>query len=220
MFMQFKEGAKVYSADDERVGTVDGVVLEPDTKEVTDLLVQKGFLFKEDRVVPVSLVGPATEERVTLRQDADELENLPVFEETQYVEADADAASGVRSVGWVRPLYWYPGIGAWWPAGGVAAYAKPPFVADTEKNIPEGTVSLKAGAKVIGSDGEEVGEVEEVFTEALEDRATHLLISEGLLLKEKKLVPTRWVNHVLGSEVHLSVGSAFVEGLPEYGLED
>jgi uncharacterized protein YrrD len=220
MHMQFREGAKVFSADGGRVGTVDGVVLEPDTKEVTDLLVRKGFLFQEDRVVPVSLVGPATEERVTLRQDADALDDLPVFEETRYVEADADAASGVRSEGWVRPLYWNPGIGAWWSAGGVVAYAKPPFVGETEKNIPEGTVALKVGAKVIGSDGEEVGDVEQVFTEPLEDRATHLLISEGLLLKKKKLVPTRWVSHVLESEVHLSVASTTVERLPEYKLED
>ena len=218
--MQFKEGAKVYSADGERVGTVNGVVLEPDTKDVTHLLVQNGFLFKEDRVVPVSLVGPATEERVTLRQDADDLEELPIFEEARYAGADLDEAPGVRSAGWVRPLYWYPGIGAWWSAGGVATYPKPRFVGETEKNIPEGTVALKVGAKVIGSDGEQVGDVEQVFTEPLEDRATHLLISEGLLLKDKKLIPTRWVNHVLESEVHLSVESTFVERLPEYELED
>lgn len=218
--MQFKEGAKVYSADGERVGTVNGVVLEPDTKEVTNLLVQKGFLFKEDRVVPVSLVGPATEERVTLRQDADDLDELPLFEEADYVGADLGTVLGARSVGWTRPLYWYPGIGAWWSAGGVAAYAKPPFVGETEKNIPEGTVALKVGANVIGSDGEQVGTVEQVFTETLEDRATHLLISEGLVLKDKKLIPTRWVNHVLESEVHLSVGSTFVERLPDYELGD
>jgi uncharacterized protein YrrD len=218
--MKFKEGAKVYSADGERVGTVNGVVLEPDTKDVTHLLVQKGFLFREDRVVPVSLVGPATEERVTLRQDAEVLEELPAFEESEYVGADLGTATAVTSAGWMRPLYWYPGIGAWWSAGGALSLAKPPYIGETEKNIPEGTVALKVGAKVIGSDGEEVGDVEEVFTEPLEDRATHLLISEGLLLKDKKLIPTRWVNHVFESEVHLSVESTFVERLPEYKLED
>jgi uncharacterized protein YrrD len=218
--VQFKEGAKVYSADGERVGTVDGVVLEPDTKEVTDLLMEKGFLFKEDRVVPVSLVGPANEERVTLRQDADDLDELPVFEESEYVGADLGAATAATSAGWLRPLYWYPGIGTWWSAGGAISLAKPPYFGETKKNIPEGTVALKVGAKVICSDGEQVGNVDQVITEPLEDRATHLLISEGLILKDKKLIPTRWVNHVLESEVHLSVGSTFVERLPEYELED
>ena len=52
------------------------------------------------------------------------------------------------------------------------------------------------------------------------DRATHLLISEGLILKDKKLIPTRWMTNVLEKEVHLSVESDFVESLPEYQFLD
>ena len=218
--MQFKDGAKVFSADGERVGTVSGVVLEPDTKDVTHLLVQQGFLFTEVRVVPISLVGPATEDQVTLRQQADDLQELPAFEEDHYVGAELDGPPRVRSAGWARPLYWYPGIGAWWSVPGFGAYAKPPFVGEAEKNIPEGTVALKKGAEVIGSDGEQVGEVERIFTEPLEQRATHLLISEGLILKDRKLIPTRWVTNVLEEQVHLSVESGFVERLPEYHRQD
>jgi hypothetical protein len=92
----------------------------------------------------------------------------------------------------------------------------PRYVAKTEKNIPEGTVALEEGAKVIGSDGKEVGDIERILTDPLEDRATHLLIAEGLLLKDEKLIPTQWMTQVSEHEVHLSVGSAFVESLPEY----
>lgn len=86
--MQFTEGAKVFTADGERVGAIDRVVLKPDTKEVTHLVVQKGFLFTEDKVVPMSLVGPATEDRVTLREDAGDLQALPDFEESHHVPLD------------------------------------------------------------------------------------------------------------------------------------
>lgn len=214
--MQFKEGAKVFTSDGERVGTIDRVVLEPDTKEVTHLVVKKGFVFTEDKVVPMSLVGPATEDRVTLRQDAGDLEELPAFKETHYVELDGEYGPASGSPRLVRPLYWYPPLGAWWTTGAYAAYGRPQYVARTEENIPQGTVALEEGARVISRDGQHVGDIERVFTDPLEDRATHLLISEGLILREKKLIPTRWMTHVLEDEVHLSVDSELVESLPEY----
>jgi uncharacterized protein YrrD len=217
--MQFKEGAKVLKADGERVGTIDRVVLDPDTKEVTHLVVEKGLLFTEDKVVPISLVGPATEDEVTLREDAGDLEKLPAFQESHYVPVERGPhAPGAAD--WARPVYLYPPTGAWWTTAGFGDYTKPHYVAKTEKNIPEGTVALEEGAKVIGSDGERVGDVERIFTDPLEERATHLLISEGLILKEKKLVPTGWMSNVFEDEVHLSVDSDFVESLPEYQLQD
>jgi uncharacterized protein YrrD len=213
--MQFTEGAKVVTADGERVGTIDRVILKPDTKEVTHLVVQKGFLFTEDKVVPMSLVGPATEERVTLREDAGDLEKLPDFQEAHYVPADRGKRP-TSAEDRARSLYWYPPSGAWWEIGGYANYAKPAYVVETKKNIPEGTVAVQEGAKVIGSDGEHIGDIERIFTDPLEDRATHLLIAEGLILKEKRLIPTGWMSTVLEDEVHLSVDSQFVESLPEY----
>lgn len=219
--MQFAEGAKVFTADGEKVGTIDRVVLEPDTKEVTHLVVQKGFLFTEDKVVPMSLVGSATEDRVTLREDAGDLEKLPDFQEAFYVPVEPapprrDLQPVPSSPRWARSLYFYPPLGSWWMIAGYADYARPRYVARTEKHIPEGTVALKEGAKVISSDGEHIGDIERIFTDPLVDRATHLLISEGLFLKEKKLIPTKWITNILEDAVRLSVDSDFVERLPEY----
>lgn len=218
--MQFTEGAKVYTTDGERIGTIDRVVLEPDTNRVTHLVVQKGFLFAEDKVIPMSLVGPATEDRVTLRQDADVLEALPTFEVTQYVEAGRKHEPARISARPVRSLFWYPPLGTFWTASAHADFTGPHYVPMTEKNIPEGTIALKEGAKVVSSDGEHIGDVESVFTDPQEERVTHLLISEGLILKEKRLVPTNWMANVLEDEIHLCVDSDFVEGLPEYQLPD
>jgi uncharacterized protein YrrD len=92
----------------------------------------------------------------------------------------------------------------------------PEYVLETSRNIPEGTVALKRGAKVLSSDDEQVGDIEEVLTEPAADRATHLVISEGLLLKEKKLVPTQWISAVLEDTVVLAVDAQTVEDLPEY----
>jgi uncharacterized protein YrrD len=225
--MQFKRGANVFTSDGQKVGEIERVVLDPRTDEVTHVVVEKGFLLPIDKVVPISLVGPATEDRVTLRDNAGDLEALPDLEERHYVMVGDEAEKEASSRGQPRPLYWYPPVRTmWWQPGGYLGYSGffgypvPPYIVETERHIPEGTVALKEGAKVISKDGEHVGDVEAVLTDPEEDRATHLVLSEGLLLKERKLVPTSWVSTVMADEVHLAVESDVIEGLREYEPQD
>lgn len=214
--MEFKVGAKVLTADGKQVGTIDRIVIEPDTRDITHLVVQEGFLFTESKVVPMSLVGPATEDQVILREREDELDEFPDFQESHFVSAGRGLPSMAARNKRVRTLYWYPPLGI---TTGLAGPPAPRFVVKTE-NIPEGTVALAEGVKVICSDGEHVGDVERIFTDSQEDQATHLLISEGLFLKERKLIPTRWIANVFETEIRLSVDSTLVENLPEYQLQD
>jgi uncharacterized protein YrrD len=225
--MQFKRGANVFASDGQKVGEIARVAIDPRTDEVTHVVVEKGFLLTADKVVPISLIGPAAEDRVTLRENAGDLEALPDFEERHYVLLDEERLKKVSAKGYASPLHWYPPVGTtWWRSGGYLGYPGffgypvPPYVVETERNIPEGTVALKEGAKVVSRDGEHVGDVEAVLTDPEEDRATHLVISQGLLLKERKLVPTSWISTVLPDEVHLAVGAHLIEGLREYELQD
>lgn len=217
--MQFKEGAQVFTSDGNEVGDIDRVVLDPATKEVTHLVVREGFLFTQDKVVPVDLVRSATEERVVLKA-VDDLESLPDFEETYYVQADEAEQDVTYSPGYVRPYYWYPPPHiTWWGATPYGVYPAPPYVVEVRRNIPEGTVPLKEGANVITVDDEHVGDIERVYADPTRDRATHLLISQGLLLKERKIIPTSWIMRVRENEVHLGVRSGLIEDLPEYEEE-
>jgi uncharacterized protein YrrD len=61
-----------------------------------------------------------------------------------------------------------------------------------------------------------VGDVEEVLTDPETNRVTHFVVAEGLLLKERKLVPANWVDSILESEVLLTVPAGVVKDLPEY----
>ena len=89
----------------------------------------------------------------------------------------------------------------------------------TELNIPEGTIALEEGAKVISTEGEKVGEIERVYVDEEEQRVTHLLISQGLVSKSRKLIPSMWVQSVSEDVVRLSVGEQFIETLPQYAAE-
>lgn len=86
---------------------------------------------------------------------------------------------------------------------------------ETERNIPEGTVPLKTGAKVIAADGKGVGRVEGVITASPQDRATEIVVARGGLLRKKRKIrlPIRWVEEVREGEVRLTVASREVESL-------
>jgi hypothetical protein len=66
----------------------------------------------------MSLVGPATEDRVILREDAGDLEKLPEYQESHYLQADGRLKPTPDLAQPARPVYWYPPIGSWRTIGG------------------------------------------------------------------------------------------------------
>lgn len=218
--MQFKQGVSVYTADGQDVGRVDRVVMDPRTKEVTDIVVQKGFLFTEDKVVPISLIASATDDRVSLRADASELDKLPPYEETYYLPlTDAEAAAASYPIGFAPPFYMYPPMGSWvgYSMNYPSYYA--PRTVDTEQNIPEDAVALREGARVISADGQHVGNIEQVLTETFADRAASFVISQGVIFKERKRIPMAWVSKIEEDEVHLNVHADMLNQVRAYQEE-
>jgi uncharacterized protein YrrD len=212
--MELKEGTSVYTPDGEEVGRISRFVIDPATKHVTHVVVQKGWLLREDKVVPIKMVDSANEERVQLTEEVGNYDELPPFEETHFVSATEEEDYG-QSATHVPATYWYPPMGYLAsPTYGPNIYNWPP--AETRQNIPEHTVALKEGADVISADDKHVGNLERLFVASDNDKVTHFVISEGLLLKERKLVPAHWVKNVEEDKVHLTVSSSLLDRLPAY----
>ena len=207
--MQFKDGANVYTFDGQHVGHIDRVVLNPKTKEVTHLVIRKGFLFTEDKIIPFGLVASATEDRVALREGIGNLDTMPLFEETHYIQLDEDEwRTADYPLGMASALYWYH--------GGLGYSDIPPYRTETDQNIPEGTLALREGAWVMSSDNHHIGNVVQVFTEVRSDRITYFLVSEGFFAKDKKLIPVSWIRDIQEGEIHLSVGTSVLAKLHAY----
>jgi hypothetical protein len=85
-----------------------------------------------------------------------------------------------------------------------------------ERQIPEGEIALREGAPVVTLDGKHAGEVERVFVEETTDRATHFVLTKGLLFPEKKLLPMAWVNVVDDEQVLLNVEADILERVRPY----
>jgi uncharacterized protein YrrD len=205
--MEFRNEVNVYTATGDHVGKIDRVVIDPRTKKVSHVVVRKGFLLPEDKLVPIDMIASATEDHVTLRPDAGDLHTLPLFEDTYYVPLEEVVRPGMNA----SEIYWYPPVGGWY---GTPIYPEVSYVAHTESNIPEGTVGLKEGAAVKTPNGKHIGNVERIFTE--NDQATHILVSHGLLLKEKKLIPVNWIMHIYEDEIELNVDASMLERLPTH----
>jgi len=201
----FQKNASVLTADGKQVGTLQRVVLHPETKVITDIVIQGGGLFsKEYRVVSVDLVAETAEDQIQLRDEAGEWKSFPLFEEKRLVaENTAQHTEDVSPV-----IYGVPGAG---PAL-TSAYDEA-LVTALERNIPEGTVALKEGAKVYSSDDKHIGDVDRLLADPSVHEATHLIISHGLLTKAKKLIPMRWVSMLGENTVHLGVTEAEVNAL-------
>ena len=76
------------------------------------------------------------------------------------------------------------------------------------------------GARVVSSDGKHVGNVAEIIIDSATDVVTHIVISHGVLFKEKKLAPVAWITEVTESEVTLSVASDLLHKLPVHKADD
>ena len=74
-------------------------------------------------------------------------------------------------------------------------------------------MALKHGARVIACEGKSVGSVEQVVAAGPGEQATHFVVVQGLLIKERRRLPVDWVSSVGESEVHLSVTSVMVDEL-------
>ncbi|MFW5748523.1 MAG: PRC-barrel domain-containing protein [Chloroflexota bacterium] len=227
--MQYEKGTDIVTADGEKVGELEEIVMNPATHDVTHLVVRKGFLFPdEDKVMPVSWIVDATDERIVLRGDIEGIEELPPFEEMHYRPIDphvqkptepptrSEPAPSVPND--YTPLYYYGPVMTWWSYPRFFEDDKSPqYVEVTERNIPEHAVAINFGTDVLSSDGEKVGTVERVFAHPIDDHITHIQTEKGLpLLKDRKLIPTMWIDRVYEEHIVLAVPYEMVTELPEY----
>jgi uncharacterized protein YrrD len=215
--MHFKGNADVLTSKGRKIGRIDRVVVDPETGVVTHLVVKKGVLFTRDKVVPVDQVDTTGEDQVLLKSGADNPDELPDFEETRHIPVGGIEDFKERESEEARRMIWYhneTGI-PWWGPGSYPVHPKPLYVKKTERNVPEGTIALEEGAKVLDARGDPVGEVEDIYAEPEEHRVTHVLVSSGTFSKERKLIPTAWVRDVFEDSVRLSVDKKIIENLPE-----
>ncbi|MGD2026922.1 MAG: PRC-barrel domain-containing protein [Anaerolineales bacterium] len=218
--MKFRYGIDIYSWENEKVGELKHVVIDPGTDEITHLVAEKGFLMPEDKLIPVSLVMEATDERIKLFAFKGSFEDFDDFIEIEYVRSEKIRpdmiAKDEDDEDEFVPLIAYPPAGAGGMGYTPMIYYPEEHKRESIKNIPAGTQDISEGTEVVGLEGERVGNIEEMIVEPQSDQVTHFVISKGILFTEDKLIPSNWVKRYDDDQVKLLVDSNIVEQLPEY----
>lgn len=76
--LSIDRGAKVYSAEGEKIGQVDEFLIDPDSDHITHLILREGHLWgKKDVSIPVSEIKKVEEDLVYLKLDKEAVGKLP-----------------------------------------------------------------------------------------------------------------------------------------------
>jgi len=207
--MRIQIGATVRSQEGEEIGRAERVVLDPSTQEVESIVVHRGLLLSRDVLVPISLVEEATEQEIRLRIPKDRVGDLSDFvsahfeiKPPEHLASYASYAPGSILFPLVPP-YGVPGEPGPYELGEV----------EQERAVVPSELDIAEGMLVLALDGT-VGEVDEVRTDPVSDRATAIVVRARTGVKKEIEVPIELVSGIFPDHVQLSLTSEQVEELP------
>ena len=214
--MRYNLDADILDHSGDKVGELQHVVVDPITNEITHLVVRKGWLFKQDKVLPESLVGQTDEEGIHLYQFDGSLGDMPDYEETHflpynYVDNEDDDSTQV-----INTVMMYPPVGR--PYGTFPIFPQEFQTQVVEKNIPKAAIAIQEGATLVDMEGEELGEITEVIATATADRVTDIVFkdTDGNM----KRIPIHWVQDMFENSVRLAISEEMLNNVPEHRIAE
>jgi sporulation protein YlmC with PRC-barrel domain len=210
--MQIHPGKMVYTMDGEKLGKVEKIVISPVSRSIESLIIQRGLLFSEERVVPIRLVDESSDGKITLKLKSPALQTLPRYRDTHYIDSLASDRGdpGSATLYYLHPLDSEP------EGDLLPNYPSPPIVERSIENIPPGSYVLEEGSEIYDRSGKQVGHVEQILTDPVSHSVTHFVISRGLVFETEKLIPAQWIDSVADGQVNLGVEKELIQRLPEY----
>lgn len=209
MESEFRVGADVVCSDGP-AGKLRHLVLDPDTKSVTHIVVDSQPHFGVAVLTPREQVAMAGNDEIRLRCSRDELKRMDPFEELMYSPAEGAVGTGRL----IPAPYDSPGggLGLMPMAGLGGPLGAPPIM---EEVVPSGEVVIDPDSTVEARDGE-VGHVEEVLTDPATGKISHLIIRRGHLWARRHVrLPASAVTAVEEGVVRLGLTTAEVAALAD-----
>lgn len=211
--MRVKLGEHLLTKDGQDAGVVDKVIMDPNSGEVTTVVVRRGGLLHHDVEVALNQIvsGPDGQPRVDLAADA--LADLPAFEEANYTTIPA--AVNVPSE--------YPGATALWPLASTPMSfggEPPPYggravqeeVATQLYTADLNNAVIQSGSAVYSKEGHKVGEVERLAFDT-DGRLLRVIVRQGFLFSREFALDGRLVDGAADGKIYLNIDRQRVEEL-------
>jgi osmotically-inducible protein OsmY/sporulation protein YlmC with PRC-barrel domain len=190
-------------------GRLKYVVIDPDDTEITDLIVERGFLRHHDVVVPVSWVEQATDESITLNAQIVDLRALPEYHELEFAMPDLSCkpvcGHQVEETRiWQNP---YVAVG-----GG-----RPQLRHRARLGVPEEEMLLRRGMPILAADSTSIGTLDHLVVDPVTHQLTQLVIRQGQLWNRRaQIVPLDQVATLSEYGVQLKLTAHELEQQPPY----
>ena len=198
----FNIGAKVQGSDGQ-CGKLAQLVVDPETKQVTDLIVRNGLLLSDDRVLPISSVRRTMADEIYLSISSDELSQFPQYHEREYEEP---AEGGAPPSTQIAVPY------------GIQSTPEPvvPMIKHTvREGIEPDQQLIEKGMHVNNVDGL-VGKINHVVVDREDETITHLVVQRGLIFTDKIIIPASMVEDIFEEHIFISGTNETLEQLQHY----
>jgi uncharacterized protein YrrD len=209
-------GTHVLDRDGKSVGTVNSLVLHPDTQQGVAVVVQQGVLNRREIVVPLNKIASADKDvRLTLR--ADELADLDLYDAHPLrpmpdhwpmpMGFDLRSFFLVAGNGWTNAVL--PFVRTSPTVSGT-----PAFVRDTDNQEEP---AIAASTPVYDRKGHRIGDVEAVEIDPASARITRVPVREGLLFHHDTAIPASLIESVTSDRITVRLAADDLKKL-ESGL--
>ncbi len=213
--MRIELGAAVRSADNQEVGTVDRLIVDPDQSDVKAAVIRTGSFLPRDVEVALTAMTVDAQGWVRLAYTADQLDDLPPFYESDYTTTPPAGYP-------VLPLAYPPG-NLYWPVAHGYWTVVPPYTSMDPAVDPGVDPVIQAevnqalrrqdlenavigeGSEVRSRDGEQVGELYRLVFDADSGDVTGLVVRQGWLFAEAVELPAALIAGVDDGLIYLSV---------------
>jgi uncharacterized protein YrrD len=174
--MQLDIGSRVKTRDGRTAGKVKRIIFDPDRMTVRQFVMQTSGLLPAERIVDRTLIEKvADDDTVTIRANADEIDDLPPF------------VPGVNT-----PIFY-----------GDMHHAHELGVIRRPGSVPRDAVVLTRGSQVYDSTGEHLGHLDEVIFDA-DGRARAFIIESGIIFERDIVIPVEAIKSVTHGRISLN----------------
>jgi uncharacterized protein YrrD len=204
-------GARVRSRDGKKLGVIKQLIVHPETFRVDGFILGSGIL-SDEKIVPADLVTATDKSGVVLAIDKANVADLPTVIHEQLLKASGPVSfgAGVSQVDMYgagnQQFLRGPSGGQLPHTGAESFFMQAPIgniVTENVSNLSANHVAISEGTEVIGSDGEKVGNVDEIFVE--KRIITGVLVRAGRLLHHDVRIPRSKIAGLSHQRIRLTV---------------
>jgi uncharacterized protein YrrD len=193
-------------------GTLHKVVVDPQTRDVTDLVIVRGLLQRHDYVLPMYVVEQASEDEIVVALYTQELVSYPQYREVEFEEPVGD---------WEHEMF-YPSehVLVWNPMIGLVEEPRrivPVIRHRLPKGIPFGEEVIGRSSVVCNIDGV-VGKIDHLWLDRESWEVTHLVVRRGIV-PHYFVIPFSWVSTITPQEIFIQGTDMQLKEVPSTQLQ-